>query len=294
MGEQNRNYTTFSTSLKELEKRFEEKSLLNEKKELAAIHESINSILDQKKHEETQRKGDDIAALYDLLTKAKEFTDTNIHEWDRTEIFQLRNETEEMIKETAKKMTPRKCTNRLYSYSERVSDIQIISENLKDIIYEINQQDNWEEDDPKEVSYLKKREGIIEKLKQKILGLINGMKNFIGSAFEPLTDALDSLVKAIKKISKKTFEKVMEKLNFFIEKLNKAKLKLIEGMFGFIDEVVKLAKQKHWNVNQINMEMPDISINFAEINVPFIGIKVKIPLPKITQPKVTVTFTPIQ
>jgi hypothetical protein len=83
----------------------------------------------------------------------------------------------------------------------------------------------------------------------------------------------------------------MEALNFFVEKLNWAKLKLIEGMFGFIDQVVKLAKEKNWNVKEINMQMPEIGVDFAEINVPSIGIKIKIPLPDITQPKVTVTFT---
>ena len=62
-------------------------------------------------------------------------------------------------------------------------------------------------------------------------------------------------------------------------------------MFGFIDEVVKLAKDKNWNVKQINMTMPEIGVDFAEIDVPFIGKIFKIPLPDITQPKVTVTFT---
>ena len=106
-----------------------------------------------------------------------------------------------------------------------------------------------------------------------------------------LSKALENLGNVIKDLTKSGFNKLRDALSFFTKIYNKAKLYLIENMFGFIDEVVKLAKKKKWDVSHINMVMPEIGIDFAELKVPIIGRIIKLPLPNVTQPKVTVTFT---
>ncbi len=296
MGETISSYIDYSQnlskSLKKIKSRIGKKPISNELDELYDISDLVNSTLTPVIRTEVRdRPSVDVATYYDLFTKVKELTETALVKENIEELERIQTETAKVIEKTAKVMTPRKANNRLLGYSSSISELSIISQSVKEICNEVNKIDNWEDIDSDEARFGEKSKNVFEGIKTKIIGIINGMKTVLVSSGTTLIDGLNNLGKAVEKLSKSAFSQFMDALNFFVEKLNWVKLKLVEGMFGFIDEVVKLAKEKNWLVSQINMTMPEIGVDFAEVNIPFLGKIVKIPLPDVTQPKVTVIFT---
>ena len=279
----------FSKSLGNIEKRLgkkKEQIRSYEIKELVNIGSTLNAAI-------TSRKAGgpfiSHATFYDSVTTIKELTESALLEFNINELKEIEKETNQAVELAAKKMTVKKASNRLLNYISSLSDLSIISESIKEICFEINKYKGTEEkfDAKKQFFEVEKAKTFIEDLKTKISGIIDRMKYVIGSA----SDALKKAFKRMENFFKQSvLPKFLAALKFIGEKLNEFKLKLIENMFGFIGEVAKLAREKNWEIREINMEMPEIGLEFAEINA--LGISANIPIPKITQPKVSVKFTP--
>jgi len=123
---------------------------------------------------------------------------------------------------------------------------------------------------------INKTKNLFDGLRAKISGIIERMKQVIGSASNVLKKALGNLE--------------LEALKVIGEKLDEFKLKLIANMFAFIAKVSQLANEQNWIIKEISMEMPEIGLEVAEVSA--FGFSANIHIPKITQPKVSVKFTP--
>ncbi len=280
----------FSKSLTNLEKKLENKKRKKmqsyEINELTNIGSKLNAAITSR-----ERGGPPIdhATFYDSVTTIKELTESALMEFNIDELKEIEKETNQAVESAAKKMTVRKASNRLLKYSSSLSDLSIISESIKEICLEINKSKGLGEKIDAKTKFfeVRKTKNFFGDLKTKISEIIDRMKYVIGSASDALKRAFKKMEKFFKQSVLPGF---LDALKFIGEKLNEFKLKLIENMFGFIGEVAKLAKEQNWKIKEINMEMPEIGLDFAGVNVA--GININIPIPKITQPKVSVRFTP--
>jgi len=134
---------------------------------------------------------------------------------------------------------------------------------------------------------INKTKNLFDGLRAKISGIIERMKQVIGSASNVLKKALGNLEQFFKQ---SILPKFLEALKVIGEKLDEFKLKLIANMFAFIAKVSQLANEQNWIIKEISMEMPEIGLEVAEVSA--FGFSANIHIPKITQPKVSVKFTP--
>jgi predicted nucleotidyltransferase len=113
--------------------------------------------------------------------------------------------------------------------------------------------------------------------------MVKKLETIIGSVGKKLASSIKELEETIGK-------KIVEfaaRLKSFVENVHEFALSLIRRMFGFVEDIQKIAKENNWNMKQIVIEMPSCDVKVLLI------AGFPIPIPKISVPKLAVTFAPL-
>jgi hypothetical protein len=240
---------------------------LNEKKE--ELTQLLSTMVSTNKMLETGEVSVNPAALYDSVSTVKDLSDVV---GDK----EISEKAAVTLSEIGGQVTFGEANSRLIDYYGSLSDLTAASDSLGNLCDAINQNINSK-------SPFDAVKTFFEDFQNRVSSVADRMKGVLSSIGEALKSGLKELRASLKE---KVLPKIIEIVKKISDKIQQYKLKLLEQAFKFASEVAKLAKQNKWNVQSIHVTMPEISLGSMEI------LGFKIPVPSVTPPKTSITFTP--